>query len=68
MKYPRCREAGLIIENGDTIILNEEKLFRQWSYQEVIEYEFDKEVTTIDRGKVKVDELEKFLEKKAAKA
>jgi hypothetical protein len=70
MKYPVCNDAGLVFETDNGIVLNEEKLFRQLSYQEVLDLEF-MSVTgkrSIDRGKVDINTVEVFLEKKTAKA
>ncbi len=70
MKYPLCNEAGLTFETDGKIVLNEDKLFRQLSYQEVLDLEMLSctACKSIDRGKVDINIVEMFLEGRSAKA
>ncbi len=70
MRYPLCDEAGLIFETDGKIVLNEDKLFRQLTYQEVLDLEMLSctACKSIDRGKVDIGIVEIFLEGRAARA
>lgn len=62
MKYPTLADKGFIYESNGRVYLNEDKLFRSLSYEEVLELDF--ESTSIDHGKIKLDEVEAFFAKR----
>jgi hypothetical protein len=58
-----CNEAGLIIHSDNGPILDEAKLFRGLSYQEVLDLDMES-LGTIDRGQVRISDVENYLSRR----
>lgn len=58
-KYPNCEKLGLIYNGPNGPVFNENRFFNQLSYNDFREYE-----DSSSYPKIKLNEIEDFLEKK----
>jgi hypothetical protein len=65
MRYVNCIERGFAYESNGRVYLNEDKFFRQMSYDDCLELEFNSR--SIDVGCVDINDVENFLERKRPK-
>lgn len=61
MKFPNVQAAGFFIETANGGVLNESRFFSSLSYQDVLNFEMMS--TTMERGKIKIAEVEQYLAK-----